>query len=177
MTKIDIAVFIIEEVMGYVLYISNNFCYKLVFPSTQYGLCESLFTEFIGSGTSVVVDVVYLPTCYVDSFEDSHSDLFGRYSNIIVMGNFNYNLFDPLQSLNFRSLLVRWGLNHVPNCLPTHLHLPNNGVPSLFSTSFIYISFQLSPLIRQYSTEYKDYDRLNTDYFMEHFNLINYSTI
>lgn len=55
----------------------------------------------------------------IDTFKELHSDFFNRYSNVVVMGDFNYNLFDPTKSYNFRSLASRCGLDCVHNCLPT----------------------------------------------------------
>lgn len=95
---------------GVCLYISSKLRYRVVYHGMQYGVCESLFVEVFGRGTSVIVGVVYLPTGCVDAFEDLHSNLFDRYSNIVVMGDFNYNLFDTIKSSHFRSLAFRCGL-------------------------------------------------------------------
>lgn len=41
----------------------------------QFGICESLFVEVFGSGCSILVAVVYLPSGSIDTFEELHSDL------------------------------------------------------------------------------------------------------
>lgn len=171
---------------GVCLYISKSLRYRVLFRGNRYGVCESLFVEIFGSGPSVIVGVVYLPNGCVDTFEDLHSDLFDRFSNIIIMGDFNYNLFDSVKSNYFRSLVSRCGLSFVHNCLPTHLHVPNNATslldyfifsqPSLlahkgqlqfpfFSShhSFIYVSVMFTSHHHANCTEHKDYNRINLD--------------
>lgn len=178
---------------GVCLYIANNLSYKIVFRGKNYGQCESLFVEVFGNGGSILVGVVYLPNGCVDTFENLHSDLFDRFSNIVVMGDFNYNLFDPVKSINLRSLVSRCGLSVVHNNLPTHLSLPFNTTSLLdyfllsqtsnlvfkgqlqfpfFSShhSFVFISINFEPQFRQVLTEYKDYDKANFDSLCQQFN-------
>lgn len=185
---------------GVCLYISNKLRYKTIFLGKQYGVCESLFVEIFGNGVSVIVGVVYLPNGDVDTFESLHSDLFDRYSNIVVMGDFNYNLFDTVKSNNFRSLISRCGLACTHNCLPTHLYLRTNTTslidyfllsqPSIlayssqlqypfFSSyhSFIFISIKFSSQICNDWIEIKDYNRINYDDLYQHFNLFDVSPI
>lgn len=185
---------------GVCLYISNQLRYKIVFRGKEYGVCESLFVEIFGNGASMIVGVVYLPSGCVDIFESLHVDLFDRFSNIVVMGDFNFNLFDPVKSNYFRSLVSRCGLSCVHNCLPTHLHLPNNTTSLLdyfllskptwldhkgqlqfpfFSShhSFIFVSIKFSPQLHPNSIEYKDYNRLNIDDLCQQFNQFPISPI
>lgn len=105
---------------GVCIYLSRKLRYKVVFRSEEYGVCESLFIEVFGD-TTFLVGVVYLPNGNVNLFENLHSDLFDKYSDIIVMGDFNTNLFNSSTSNSFRSLIARCGLTCVHNNLPTHL--------------------------------------------------------
>lgn len=44
------------------MYISNNLQYKVILRGKQFDICESLFVEVFGSGCSILVGVVYLPS-------------------------------------------------------------------------------------------------------------------
>lgn len=158
---------------GVCLYISNNLQYKIVFRGKQYGVCESLFVEVFGNGTSMIVGVVYLPNGCVNTFESLHGDLFDRFSNIIIMGDFNYNLFDPIKSTYFRSLVSRCGLTYVHNSLPTHLHLPNN------STSLIDYFLLSQPSLLAYNSQLQfPFFHLIIALFLSPLNLpLNYAKI
>lgn len=185
---------------GVCLYLSDKLRYKTVFRSERYKVCESLFVEVFGNGVSAVVGVVYLPNGDIDTFEDLHGDLFDRFSNIIIMGDFNCNLFNISMSARVRSISSRCGLTCLHNCLPTHLCLRYNSTslidyfmlsqPSLvackgqilfpfFSShhSLIYISVIFSPKMNENSIELKDYNRINYDQFGQYVDQFDTSPI
>ena len=70
----------------------------------------SVFVEFLPNSTKYLVGVVYLPKGNVQAFEELHSDLLLQYPNIIIMDDFNYNLFHFHTSLNLRSTFNRLNL-------------------------------------------------------------------
>lgn len=70
--------------------------------------------------------VVYLPHGNVDVFENIHSELFSRYTNIIVMGDYNCNLFDINKSSTMRSICNRLNFTISHNFLPTHFDIAHN---------------------------------------------------
>lgn len=125
------------RVGGVCLYILRNLRHRVIFRGMQYGVCESLFVEIFGVESSFILGIVYLPTGAIDVFEDMHSDIFDKFSNIVVMGDFNYNLFDANKSNNFRSLVNRCGLHYIHNSLPTHINHPTKttSLLDLFLTS------------------------------------------
>lgn len=108
---------------GLGLYISNKLRFKVVFKVSDSNLCESLFVELYFGSVKILLGVVYLPSGNIVSFEKEHRNLLLKYSNIIVVGDFNYNLFDPLKSNLFRSLCMRCRLSVAHNSQPTHFDL------------------------------------------------------
>ncbi|XP_037815951.1 uncharacterized protein LOC119612237 [Lucilia sericata] len=182
---------------GVCLYISNKLRYRILFRAEQYGVCESLFVEVFGNGTSVIVGVVYLPGGDINAFESIHNNLFDQYNNIIVMGDFNHNLFDIVKSRNLRSLISRCGLHCIHNCLPTHIFPPNNATSLLdyfllsqpssvvyknqiqipfFSSyhSFIFLCIKFPSQLRSTWIEFKDYNRLNFENINKYDNMENF---
>lgn len=171
---------------GVCLYISEKLRYRVLFHSDRYRACESLFVEVFGNGASAVVGVVYLPNGDIDLFEELHRDLFDRFSNIVVMGDFNCNLFNVSMSERVRALSSRSGLTCLHNCLPTHLCVRYNSTSLIdyfmlsqpflvackgqlmlpfFSSyhSLIYISLSFSPEVNSSDIELKDYKLINYD--------------
>lgn len=185
---------------GVCLYISDKLRYKIIFRSERYRVCESLFVEIFGNGASAVVGVVYLPSGCTDVFEELHADLFDNFSNIIIMGDFNCNLFDQINSERVRSLSSRCGLTYLHNCLPTHFCMRNKSTSLIdffmlsqpylvahkgqmffpfFSShhSLIFVSLKFSPKVQRQGIELKDYNRINYDEFIQFVNDFNVSPI
>lgn len=108
---------------GVGIYISRKFRYKIVQRICRYGECESIFVEITCGIDTLLLGVVYLPDDnprYVAIFEDSAGDILTRYENIVLMGDFNENLFNSSKSLLMRSLCNRFSLNIIHNSMPTH---------------------------------------------------------
>lgn len=74
---------------GVGLYISKSIEYRIVFTQSHYIECEVLFIEIIIDTSVILVGVVYLPNENTDIFKSTVSDIFERYNNIIVVGDFN----------------------------------------------------------------------------------------
>ncbi|XP_058983890.1 uncharacterized protein LOC131804754 isoform X1 [Musca domestica] len=111
---------------GVCLYIGSGIPYKVVFRSNNFGVCESVCVELNIGALVLLVAVVYLPHGDVQSFCDVHESLFDRFSNIIVLGDFNCNLFVSSNSVSMRGLCRSLGLTIVHNMKPTHYDLAHN---------------------------------------------------
>lgn len=105
---------------GVGLYVSNRIKYKVVFRVMETGVCESLFVEIVFGMLKVLCGVVYLPHGDIETFENMHHQFFLNYSKVIIVGDFNYNLFEPAKSCNIRSLCTRNNLCISHNNKPSH---------------------------------------------------------
>ncbi|KAI8117844.1 putative RNA-directed DNA polymerase from transposon BS [Lucilia cuprina] len=106
---------------GVCLYISDKFKARVLCDYMEETLIESLFVEVSLGGTDkIVVGVVYLPQGNFRHAEDYLGDVASRFPNLILMGDFNTNLFDTTKSQIVRDFCIRAGLSVIHNCLPTH---------------------------------------------------------
>lgn len=63
--------------------------------------------------------MVYLPEGRVDDFEEVHAELFSSFFDIIIVGDFNCNLFDMNKSVRLRTIADRLSLSVIHNSCPT----------------------------------------------------------
>lgn len=106
---------------GVGIYLSKKLKHRVVFKSSVLGKCESLFIELFSGNITVLFGVVYLPPPGdISSFEEIHCDLFLNYVNIVVVGDFNCNMFDPQKAFLLRSMSFRMNLSVLHNSKPTH---------------------------------------------------------
>lgn len=169
---------------GVVLYVSSNITHKVVFVGKLYRVVESLFVEIMVGGRKILVGVVYLPNGDVDEFEEHLSDLVVRYSNVVIMGDFNNNLFDMNKSVRLRSICQNMNLSVVHNSVPTHYDAFHNSTslidyfllssseflqfsnqfqcPGISHHSFIFVSLTIAnPAPSNELYEYFDYDAID----------------
>lgn len=106
---------------GVGVFVSNVLKFKVVFKSSLYGICESLFMEIYLDNIRLLFGVVYLPHGDIVTFETEHFHLFSSYPYVVIAGDFNYNLFDVSKSATFRSLCTRCNLKIIHNNRPTHI--------------------------------------------------------
>lgn len=92
---------------GVALYVSKNLPYNIVHKGSNYGVAESLFIEIVVDSDRILVGVVYAPHGNVDALECDIADLLVRYSKVIIMGDFNSNLFDTSCSFNVRGISMQ----------------------------------------------------------------------
>lgn len=116
---------------GVGLFISNSLRYNLVLKISDPGRCESLFVQLKNDNTRVLLGVVYLPNGNIYEFEESHSDLLMRYSDVVVVGDFNCNLFDVCKSGLVRSMCLRCNLSVFHNSRPTHFDISHGSTTLL----------------------------------------------
>lgn len=127
---------------GVGIYISSSLRHKLVFSSSILGKCESLFLELYSGSLKILFGVVYLPPPGdISTFEEIHRDLFLKFSNIIVVGDFNCNLFNISASSLVHSTCRRLCLTVLHNAKPTHYDVVH-GTTSLID--FMLLSSNLS---------------------------------
>lgn len=146
---------------------------------------------------NILLGVVYLPPpgdfCF---FEEHHSDLFMEYSHIVVLGDFNCNLFDLQKSAYVRSTCFRLNLSLIHNSKSTRLDV-SSGSTSLIdfvlvsSSSLVYLSDQVfCPIISDHAlifaslnikvskffelVEYRDYRNVNWDDILAYLSGFDY---
>lgn len=106
---------------GYGLYISNRIEHRVVFKSSVNDKCESLFVELYSGDVKVIFGLVYMPPPGdFPVFEEVHNELFLRYLNVIVVDDFNCNIFDPRKSVRALPACFRLNLSVLHNSKPPH---------------------------------------------------------
>lgn len=186
---------------GVGIYINEGIKHKVVFRSSRYGVCESLFIEICSGTTKVLFGTVYLPHGDIDEFEEVHADLLVGYSEVIIVGDFNCNLFNFATSSSVRSVCHRLNLAISHNSLPTHFDMSHSSTslidyvlisnpaklkfssqvqfPSMSHHSLIFGSLDLSVSHEEKYVEYRDYRKICWNSFFEylsHFNFDHFYT-
>ncbi|KAI8129221.1 RNA-directed DNA polymerase from mobile element jockey [Lucilia cuprina] len=184
---------------GVGLFVSNKIKYRHVFSSSAYNLCEAILIEINSHGTSFLIGVVYLPSGDLEAMEDTLGVIFSQYENILIMGDFNCNLFDQVKASNFRSACRRLGLSYIHNSMPTHWDIchdttslidfflvggQNNisvsGQASLpFLQSYhalIYISLPFTTSKKDSYIEYRKFDDVDINIIRSHVDQFNFSS-
>lgn len=121
---------------GVCLYIKEYLRYRIVYELTNDMICEALFIEIERDGhESILVAVIYLSHGYLLSIEDALLEFASRYNQIIIMGDFNIDLYTQAESV--RNLCFRAQLDIVHNIIPTHfnLHSQHTSLIDYFLTS------------------------------------------
>lgn len=187
---------------GVGIYISHSMQYKVLDVESQYGECEVLFMEIFVGDLTVLFGVVYLPHGNINAFESTMGDFFEKYDKIIVVGDFNCNLLNPIKSGKFRSLCSRLNISIHHNLVPTHFDL-QHGTTSLLDyfiisdPSFLNKTGQVQcPLLSHHAliyacfnfhcipststsieyVEYRDYSRINMDELQSCISRYDFST-
>lgn len=113
------------------IFVSKNLKFKLVLKVCVVEICESLFTEVFIGDLKFLFGVVYLPNGNLSAFEDRHRDILSKYTDIIIVGDFNCNMFNISKSNAMRSLCTRLNLSISHNSKPTHLDIACNSTSLL----------------------------------------------
>lgn len=184
---------------GVCLYISNGLKFKKVYHTETYGSCEALFVEVFCQSSVILVGVVYnLPNSGLNPLETSLGDLFMKYENLVIMGDFNWNLFDPVKAASLRSLCNSLSLNYLHNSLPTYwdsgrgstslidyfiisdlskVRISNQViVPALSHHALIYVSLSFTVECETKFIEYKDYNSVDHDLLGSYVDQFDFST-
>lgn len=111
---------------GVAIYVSKKIRHRIVFLGERYGDTECIFVELNVGAVKLLAGVVYLPHGNFNGLEDQISDLVVKYSEVIIMGDFNNNLFDINKSNLVRSVSSNMNLSIVHNCVPTHYDIAHN---------------------------------------------------
>lgn len=108
---------IIRRGGGVCLYISNKL--KTRYGKMEEGLFESLFVEIMtGRGQNILVGVIYLPHRIFNACRDDIIDITSRYENVVLMGDFNVDIFTRREEVY--AFCNRSSLSVVHNSQPTH---------------------------------------------------------
>lgn len=181
---------------GVGIYVSSKLKHKIVFKTSVIGKCESLFVELESGDSKVLFGVVYLPPPGdLTIFEDLHHDLFSRYSNIVVVGDFNCNLFNISRANVLRSLCIRLNLAVVHNSAPTHFDVAHGSTslidfmlvsdssmrmfssqvqcPAISHHALIFASFRINIQHIEEFIEYRDFNNINWDGLLGYLEAFN----
>lgn len=184
---------------GVALFVSKSIKYKVVYSGSQYGIVECLFVELLLGSRNVLVGVVYLPRGNFRAFESEVADVLVRYSDVIILGDFNNNLFDLSSSYSVRESCRRLNVSIVHNSIPTHFSAVHNSTslldfvlvsdrscvcvsnqvvcPSISDHAFIFVSLNVSVLNVLQFFEYVDYNALSCDDLQEIVSSTDFSAL
>lgn len=171
---------------GVGVYVSNTIRHKVIFRAFALGKCESLFLELCSGSTKLLFGVVYLPPVGdPESFEELHYNLLLNYTKVIIVGDFNCDLFNLSRSALLRSLCTRLNLSIVHNSRPTHYsvghrttslidfmlvgensmtyHSNQVQCPSISHHALIFCSFDFDFASCEEMIEFRDYENIDWD--------------
>ncbi|XP_037816391.1 uncharacterized protein LOC119606830 [Lucilia sericata] len=184
---------------GVALYVSRSLKFNIICRETKYKTnrrgdrshvsAEFLFIEITVSGRKILVGVVYLPHGDLTSIEDSITDVLTKYNDIVIIGDFNNNMFDISRAVSVREMCSRLNMICHHNSLPTHLSIrfgstslidyflisPSMNtiqsgqvqIPGTSRHSFIYAVFDVKiPMVKEF-IEYFDFN--DVDYSLLEF--------
>lgn len=184
---------------GVCLYIRNNLKIGSIFDNVFDVSVESLFVEVIlDDNRLVLVGVIYLPDGQFSRCEHVIEHFSSRYNNIILMGDFNTDIFS--NSFIVREICERLNLHVVHNSLPTHYSLQHGStslidfflvsdfelisrqdqfqIPSLNSYhSAVFISYSLPRNHSVNAFYYHDYSQLNYDQCVSQLESMDFSGV
>ncbi|XP_059223077.1 uncharacterized protein LOC131996900 [Stomoxys calcitrans] len=107
---------------GVCVYVNNALKSRVVYEIMDEGISEGIFVEIGGTGESkILVGVLYLPHGGIDSCETLLAEYTARYERVVIMGDFNVNLFE--NGIRMRELCSRMGLDIIHNVSPTHFSI------------------------------------------------------
>lgn len=104
-----------------------------------YGVSEFIFCEMVVNDITLLVGVVYLPHGDILAMEEHISDIVVRYTNVVIMGDFNNNLFHLGKSTIVRNVCNSLNLSLTHNSRPTHYDV-SHGSTSLLDYFLFFMS-------------------------------------
>lgn len=169
---------------GVALYVKKGLPVKIVAGSDNTDI-EYLFAEVTVGVIKVLVGVIYRhPRCIdeISSLEGVLSTLASLYPNIVLVGDFNYNLLNPLLELSVSGFFRDFDLRVIHNNSPTHFNIYvddtlldyfviNSKIKLNLSSQFwfptvshhalIFVSLDLHCEVNPVSFEYRDYKSID----------------
>lgn len=110
---------VVRRAGGVCLYISERFKTRVIYDTMTESVCESLYVEVtLGNGQLILIGVVYLPHRSFNVCESDICDIASSYENVIIMGDFNVDVFSRGDEV--RNLCGLSSLSVVHNSQPTH---------------------------------------------------------
>lgn len=172
---------------GVAFYVADSIKFEIVFSCSVPNLCESLFIRIIGNNMNLVAGVIYLPNGNFNSIEEQLSDFLVRHSNVVIMGDFNYNMFDVNKSSRVRSFCNMYNLSCFHNSSPTYFDPVHNNTSLLdffmcSNNNFVYASGQfLCPGISRHAFIFGQIgftsQCVDSSFTVFNYNAINYELI
>ncbi|XP_075163250.1 uncharacterized protein LOC142235883 [Haematobia irritans] len=184
---------------GVGLLVSKKLSHKVVYSGRDYGNVECLFIEVVTDTGKVLVGVVYLPHGNFGAFESEIADLLVYYNDVVIMGDFNKNLFDILNAMSVRQSCSRLGVSIIHNSCPTHFdafhqstslidfflssspdQVEHSGqfiCPSISKHAFIFISLDILPQRCNEFYEYYDYNNYDMEVLQRKFIAADFGRI
>lgn len=86
---------------GVAFYVSDSLSVKVILEFSNPNSVECLFLEIMGVDSKVLFGIAYLHKGNISGIHDLDNilgDITCRYEHIILMGDFNHNLFDSIKS-------------------------------------------------------------------------------
>ncbi|XP_075170459.1 uncharacterized protein LOC142242814 [Haematobia irritans] len=185
---------------GVALFVSGELNSKVVHIVQNYDVAECLFVEVTIARDKMLIGVAYLSHGDFESFEAEVLELLVRYSHVIIMGDFNNNLFDLAKSYNVRRACTRLGLTVMhKNIPPTHVDVFHHSsslldyflvsspsrlrlnnqffCPDISRHAFIFMSYDFTvPQLNSYC-EYYDYENYDENVLHSHIMSTDFSPI
>lgn len=184
---------------GVALYIKNSINYKTVYTSTMYGTFEAIFVEVLVHGGIMLVGCLYLPNGKITTLEDKISDVILGYDNILIMGDFNCNMFHDFRSVPFREICQRLNISCLHGSIPTHFDLRRRSTslidfflvsdpslvgkigqvqcPGISHHSLIFVGLSLPVVRTEVFYEYFDYNAVNNEELLNVIGSIDFNQL
>lgn len=168
---------------GVAFYVREGISTKLIKKVSNPETFEYLFIEVDNGNSKTLVGVVYSPHGKIRQLDKVLGELCCRYDNIIILGDFNHNLFNSEKANLIRNLCQTANLSYCHNSMPTHFDMRHCSTslidyvlvsdinlvkcsgqffaPSLTHHSFIYVCIDIPVTIKNKVIEYKDYEAID----------------
>lgn len=182
---------------GVGIYISEALKSKFLCEHRDIGNCEAIFVEVeLNDNLKILVGVMYLPNGHFSRYEHILADVAVRYEHVVLMGDFNTNLFSDASMV--RGFCNDNNLEILHNSRPTHTNGTTEKLIDFFMVSntelvsckgqvqvpalnsghaLIYLSYMLTVTESENQFTYRDFNGVDLDSCLRHLNSIDYSVL
>lgn len=168
---------------GVMCYIKKGFKTRVICKSSS-NLVEYMFLELILQNTKMLIGIVYnsKSSNNLNKFFKVLSNLSGRYSDIIITGDFNKDVLNLNTKLSLETMFNNVALSIFPSNEPTHFSSTTNTLLDIYVTGavdkikffnqisfpgisdhdFIFISYDIDPTyVEPEPIYYRDYNNID----------------